>query len=79
MITLATLKNSLPSKIDALSHSYTKFFTQYVLDKHTKQELFEVLNIKKTRVYGRKLNLLGEEDNNVQLFSLTHICAAKNF
>ena len=34
---------------------------------------------KKSHTHSRKLNLLGEEDNNPQLYSPTHICAARDF
>jgi hypothetical protein len=45
-----------------------------------KKGLFKAFNIeKKSRAHSRKLNLLSEEDNNAQLYSLVCICAAKDF
>ena len=79
-LTLAAMKNPSPRKIDALSHGCTKLSTQHAIDEHTKQGLFEALNVeKKSRACGRKLNLLGEEDNDPQLYSPTRICAARDF
>jgi hypothetical protein len=79
-LTLAAMKNPLPRKIDALLRGCTKLSTQHAIDKHTKQGLFEALNMeKKSHARGRKLNLLGEEDNNAQLYSPTRICAARDF
>jgi hypothetical protein len=73
------MKSPSPRKIDALSRGCTKLSTQHAIDEHTKQGLFEALNMeKKSRARGRKLNLLGEEDNN-QLYSPTRICAARDF
>ena len=73
-LTLAAMKNPSPRKIDALSRSCTNLSTQHAIDKHTKQGLFEALNMeKKSHVRGRKLNLLGKEDNNAQLYSPTPV------
>jgi hypothetical protein len=50
------------------------------LDKHTKEGLIESLKIeKKSHNRGKRLNLLGEEDNGPQLFAAERVRAAQAF
>ena len=53
---------------------------QYAIDQHTKDGLIESLKReKRCRKRGKKLNLVGEEDNGPQLFSTPRVQAAQAF
>lgn len=73
-------KNPTTAKLQKLFKANEELSTQVALDKHIKEGLIESLKReKKSHNWGKRLNLLGEEDNGPQLFSTLRVKVAQAF
>jgi hypothetical protein len=73
-------KNPTNAKLQKLFKANEELAAQHAMDEHTKLGLIDALKVeKKSHKRGKRLNLLGEEDNGPQLFSTPRVKAAQAF
>ena len=72
--------NPTKETLDAIFRSQERLAAQYEIDKYMKQGLLETLkDEKKKRKRGKRLNLVGGEDNGAQLFDSARVRTALNY
>ena len=67
-------KSLLETQLEKIIHTNTRFAAQNFIAKHTITKLIWALKTeKKKQNRGKRLNLVGEEDNRPQLFTLNQV------
>ena len=72
--------NPTKTDLDLILRSQERLAAQHEIDQHLQKDLFETLKTeKKRRQRGKRLNLVGEEDNDAQIFPPSKVRAALEY
>jgi DDE superfamily endonuclease len=73
-------KSPIRKRLSFIFHANTRLAAQHSIDKHTITGLITSLKHEKTkRRRGKRLNLVGEEDNGPQFFGPSEVLCAKSY